>query len=62
MWINPTTYQIGDTGLECKDFISAWVGKGYYSVFCFCNIMKYLVRAEKKIEMLLQVNEQQHIV
>ena len=44
----PNHYQIGDTGLECKDFISAWVGKGYYSVFCFCNIMKYLVRAEKK--------------
>ena len=44
----PNHYQIGNTGLECKDFISAWVGKGYYSVFCFCNIMKYLVRAEKK--------------
>lgn len=44
----PNHYMIGDTGLECKDFISAWVGKGYYSVFCFCNIMKYLVRAEKK--------------
>lgn len=44
----PNHYVIGDTGLECKDFISAWVGKGYYSVFCFCNIMKYLVRAEKK--------------
>ena len=44
----PNHYQIGDTGLECKDFISAWVGKGYYGVFCFCNIMKYLVRAEKK--------------
>lgn len=44
----PNHYQIGDTGLECKDFITAWVGKGYYSVFCFCNIMKYLVRAEKK--------------
>lgn len=44
----PNHYQIGDTGLECKDFISAWVGKGYYNVFCFCNIMKYLVRAEKK--------------
>ena len=39
---------IGDTGVECKDFISAWVGKGNYGVFCFCNIMKYLVRAEKK--------------
>ena len=44
----PNHYMIGNTGLECKDFISAWVGKGYYSVFCFCNIMKYLVRAEKK--------------
>ena len=44
----PNHYMIGDTGLECKDFISAWVGKGNYSVFCFCNIMKYLVRAEKK--------------
>lgn len=44
----PNHYLIGNTGLECKDFISAWVGKGYYSVFCFCNIMKYLVRAEKK--------------
>lgn len=44
----PNHYQIGNTGLECKEFISAWVGKGYYSVFCFCNIMKYLVRAEKK--------------
>ena len=44
----PNHYVIGDTGLECKDFISAWVGKGYYGVFCFCNIMKYLVRAEKK--------------
>lgn len=44
----PNHYQIGNTGLECKDFITAWVGKGYYSVFCFCNIMKYLVRAEKK--------------
>lgn len=44
----PNHYVIGNTGLECKDFISAWVGKGYYSVFCFCNIMKYLVRAEKK--------------
>ena len=44
----PNHYQIGDTGLECKDFISAWVGKGNYGVFCFCNIMKYLVRAEKK--------------
>ena len=44
----PNHYQIGNTGLECKDFISAWVGKGYYNVFCFCNIMKYLVRAEKK--------------
>ena len=45
----PNHYVIGDTGLECKDFISAWVGKGNYGVFCFCNIMKYLVRAEKKI-------------
>lgn len=44
----PNHYMIGDTGLECKDFISAWVGKGNYGVFCFCNIMKYLVRAEKK--------------
>lgn len=44
----PNHYQIGDTGVECKDFISAWVGKGNYGVFCFCNIMKYLVRAEKK--------------
>ena len=44
----PNHYMIGNTGLECKEFISAWVGKGYYSVFCFCNIMKYLVRAEKK--------------
>lgn len=44
----PNHYMIGNTGLECKDFISAWVGKGNYSVFCFCNIMKYLVRAEKK--------------
>ena len=44
----PNHYQIGDTGVECKDFISAWVGKGNYVVFCFCNIMKYLVRAEKK--------------
>nr|DAP59187.1 MAG TPA: nucelotide kinase [Caudoviricetes sp.] len=44
----PNHYQIGNTGLECKDFISAWVGKGNYNVFCFCNIMKYLVRAEKK--------------
>lgn len=44
----PNHYQIGNTGLECKDFITAWVGKGYYNVFCFCNIMKYLVRAEKK--------------
>ncbi|EDK89451.1 possible bacteriophage protein [Fusobacterium polymorphum ATCC 10953] len=44
----PNHYQIGNTGLECKDFISAWVGKGNYGVFCFCNIMKYLVRAEKK--------------
>jgi len=44
----PNHYMIGNTGLECKDFISAWVGKGYYSVFCFCNVMKYLVRAEKK--------------
>ena len=44
----PNHYLIGDTGLECKDFISAWVGNGYYNVFCFCNIMKYLVRAEKK--------------
>ena len=44
----PNHYQIGNTGLECKDFISAWVGTGYYNVFCFCNIMKYLVRAEKK--------------
>lgn len=44
----PNHYVIGDTGLECKDFISAWVGKGNYGVFCFCNIMKYLVRAEKK--------------
>ena len=44
----PNHYMIGDTGVECKDFISAWVGKGNYGVFCFCNIMKYLVRAEKK--------------
>lgn len=44
----PNHYMIGDTGLECKDFISSWVGKGNYGVFCFCNIMKYLVRAEKK--------------
>jgi hypothetical protein len=44
----PNHYMIGNTGLECKDFISAWVGKGNYGVFCFCNIMKYLVRAEKK--------------
>lgn len=44
----PNHYVIGDTGLECKDFITAWVGKGNYGVFCFCNIMKYLVRAEKK--------------
>ncbi|WP_455938353.1 DUF3310 domain-containing protein [Gemella morbillorum] len=47
----PNHYQIGNTGLECKDFISAWVGKGNYGVFCFCNIMKYLVRAEKKNKM-----------
>ena len=44
----PNHYMIGNTGLECKDFISAWVGKENYGVFCFCNIMKYLVRAEKK--------------
>ena len=45
---SPKHYMIGDTGLECRDFITAWVGKEYYVAFCFCNVMKYLVRAEKK--------------
>lgn len=44
----PNHYMIGNTGLECKDFIAAWIGKENYSIFCYCNIMKYLTRAEKK--------------
>lgn len=45
---NPKHYDIGDTGLTCDTLMTAWLGEDFQANFYFGNILKYLIRAEKK--------------
>ena len=46
---NPAHYHLeGLEGVESIDILRAVAGQEMFKGFCLCNILKYIIRAEKK--------------